>query len=61
MATSSILLEVIVASRAKGIAPAVSLIELKGLSLAAKTHFMDNLVKVEEGLGFIIYRKATVL
>ena len=55
----AILLEVIVVSKEQGVSPAVQLIELNIKSKSAQEKFLNELVHKEEGVGFVIHRKAT--
>lgn len=57
----AILLEVIVVSKEQGVSPAVQLIELNIKTKAAQEKFFNDLVQIEEGVGFVIHRKATII
>lgn len=57
----AILLEVIVVSKEQGVSPAVQLIELNIKTKSAQEKFLNELVHTEEGVGFVIHRKATII
>lgn len=57
----AILLEVIVVSKEQGVSPAVQLIELNIKTKPAQEKFLNELVHTEEGVGFVIHRKATII
>ena len=57
----AILLEVIVVSKEQGVSPAVQLIELNIKTKAAQEKFLNELVHTEEGVGFVIHRKAIII
>jgi hypothetical protein len=57
----AILLEIIVVSKEQGVSPAVQLIELNIKTKTAQEKFLNELVHAEEGVGFVIHRKATII
>ena len=57
----AILLEVIVVSKEQGVSSAVQLIELNITTKSAQEKFFNDLVQIEEGVGFVIHRKATII
>ena len=57
----AILLEVIVVSKEQGVSPAVQLIELNIKTKAAQEKFLSELIQIEEGVGFVIHRKAKII